>query len=75
MEGLPSGYRPNVGICLINHDNMVRKSLLTLFNCLIPDLINVFLISGKSLQLLSVLSHKKSSYFSGFCLINMGPGS
>ncbi|KAK6134144.1 hypothetical protein DH2020_032094 [Rehmannia glutinosa] len=23
MEGLPSGYRPNVGVCLINDDNMV----------------------------------------------------
>ncbi|XP_057530490.1 nudix hydrolase 25 [Amaranthus tricolor] len=23
MEGLPSGYRPNVGICLINDDNLV----------------------------------------------------
>ncbi|KAG9136017.1 hypothetical protein Leryth_015865 [Lithospermum erythrorhizon] len=23
MEGLPAGYRPNVGICLINCDNMV----------------------------------------------------
>ncbi|KAL8142057.1 hypothetical protein V2J09_015089 [Rumex salicifolius] len=23
MEGLPSGYRPNVGICLINADNQV----------------------------------------------------
>ncbi|XP_019242377.1 PREDICTED: nudix hydrolase 25 isoform X2 [Nicotiana attenuata] len=22
MEGLPSGYRPNVGICLINHDHL-----------------------------------------------------
>ncbi|KAK6146788.1 hypothetical protein DH2020_020657 [Rehmannia glutinosa] len=23
MEGLPSGYRPNVGVCLINDDNLV----------------------------------------------------
>ncbi|XP_073049220.1 nudix hydrolase 25-like [Primulina eburnea] len=23
MEGLPPGYRPNVGVCLINDDNMV----------------------------------------------------
>nr|GMD72452.1 nudix hydrolase 25-like [Ipomoea batatas] len=23
LEGLPSGYRPNVGICLINDDNLV----------------------------------------------------
>ncbi|CAA2982864.1 nudix hydrolase 25 [Olea europaea subsp. europaea] len=23
MEGLPAGYRPNVGVCLINDDNMV----------------------------------------------------
>ncbi|OMO60603.1 hypothetical protein CCACVL1_24012 [Corchorus capsularis] len=23
MEGLPSGYRPNVGVCLINSDNQV----------------------------------------------------
>ncbi|KAH9621123.1 hypothetical protein KSS87_000141 [Heliosperma pusillum] len=23
MEGLPSGYRPNVGICLINDDNQI----------------------------------------------------
>ncbi|KAL6539053.1 Nudix hydrolase 25 [Orobanche minor] len=23
MEGLPSGYRPNVGVCLINDDKMV----------------------------------------------------
>ncbi|CAA0824453.1 Nudix hydrolase 25 [Striga hermonthica] len=23
MDGLPSGYRPNVGVCLINDDNMV----------------------------------------------------
>lgn len=25
MEGLPSGYRPNVGVCLINDDNMVSR--------------------------------------------------
>lgn len=25
MEGLPPGYRPNVGVCLINDDNMVRE--------------------------------------------------
>ncbi|KAJ6981998.1 hypothetical protein NC653_025183 [Populus alba x Populus x berolinensis] len=23
MDGLPSGYRPNVGVCLINSDNLV----------------------------------------------------
>ncbi|WCJ33550.1 RNA pyrophosphohydrolase [Euphorbia peplus] len=23
MEGLPSGYRPNVGVCLINADNLI----------------------------------------------------
>ncbi|RVX12724.1 Nudix hydrolase 25 [Vitis vinifera] len=23
MEGLPSGYRPNVGVCLINSDDQV----------------------------------------------------
>ncbi|XWS22837.1 hypothetical protein CRYUN_Cryun29cG0070100 [Craigia yunnanensis] len=23
MEGLPPGYRPNVGVCLINSDNQV----------------------------------------------------
>ena len=25
MEGLPPGYRPNVGICLINPDNQVTS--------------------------------------------------
>lgn len=37
MEGLPSGYRPNVGVCLINSDNQVPLLLFFfgfLFFCL-----------------------------------------
>ena len=26
MDGLPSGYRPNAGVCLINSDNLVCSS-------------------------------------------------
>ena len=31
MDGLPSGYRPNVGVCLINSDNLVCSSPLFSF--------------------------------------------
>jgi hypothetical protein len=29
MEGLPPGYRPNVGICLVNSDSQVTPALFS----------------------------------------------
>ncbi|RVW17012.1 Nudix hydrolase 25 [Vitis vinifera] len=45
MEGLPSGYRPNVGVCLINSDDQVLTVCYSQFKSLLCSIWLVFVAS------------------------------